>query len=176
MQESLEIIELGNPLLRQKSKCVENFEDAAIIRLIDDLLTTVKISNGVGIAAPQVGQLWQLLIIASHPNKRYPNAPKMKPTPIINPRIMAFEGKKAKDWEGCLSIPGIRGKVPRYPTVHIEYQDRTGRVQKTVLTDFIARIFQHEYDHLEGRVYLDHVELAQDIMTEKEYQKQIVGQ
>jgi peptide deformylase len=93
---------------------------------------------------------------------------------MINPSILAHSTQIAKGWEGCLSIPGIRGLVPRYQAIEVEYTDRDGKLQKLELTDFVARIFQHEYDHLDGIVFLDRLESTQDIITEQEYQKRIV--
>ena len=123
--------------------------------LIDDLIATVMSANGVGIAAPQVAQQYRLLVVASRPNPRYPNAPEMEPTAMINPTIVTHSAEVAKDWEGCLSIPGIRGFVPRYQNIEVEYFDRNGKLQKQDLSGFVARIFQHEYDHFDGIVYLD---------------------
>jgi peptide deformylase len=171
MTEILEIIELGHPILRQKAQEIEEIRDDRIQILIDNLLTTVKHANGVGIAAPQVAESYQLMIVASRPNLRYPNAPSMEPTPIINPRILSHSTETVKGWEGCLSIPGIRGNVPRYQAIEIEFLDRFGNPQKVEMTDFVARIFQHEYDHFNGVVFLDRVESTTDLITEKEYQK-----
>jgi len=127
----------------------------------------------VGIAAPQIAASYRLFIVASRPNARYPHAPEMQPTAMINPRIIANSSEMVKGWEGCLSVPGVRGLVPRYQTIQIEYTDRNGNLQKQELTDFIARIFQHEYDHLEGLVFLDRVENNRDLISEEEYQKLI---
>jgi peptide deformylase len=80
-----------------------------------------------------------------------------------------------KGWEGCLSVPGIRGLVPRYRAIEVDYTGRDGQLHRQELTDFVARIFQHEYDHLEGIVFLDRVESTQDLMTEQEYQQQVVS-
>lgn len=171
MADSLDIIELGHPILRQTAQAIANIQDNQIQALIDRLLVTVKQSNGVGIAAPQVAQSYQLMIVASCPNPRYPTAPEMEPTPMINPRILSYSTKMVKGWEGCLSVPGIRGLVPRYQAIEVEYYDRTGNLQTTQLTDFVARIFQHEYDHFNGVVFLDRVESTQDLITENEYQK-----
>ncbi len=173
MAKILEIIQLGDPLLRAKAEAVENIQDWRIQKLIDDLITTVKQANGVGIAAPQVAASDRLFIVASRPNPRYPNAPEMEPTPMINPKILASSTETVKGWEGCLSIPGIRGLVPRSQAIEVEYTDRNGKLQKQELTDFVARIFQHEYDHLDGIVFLDRLESTHDIMTEQEYQKRI---
>ena len=169
--EILTIIELGNPVLRQKASLVENIQDERIQKLIDDLTLKVTKANGVGIAAPQVAQTSRLFIVASRPNPRYPNAPEMEPTAIINPRILGHSTETVKGWEGCLSIPGIRGLVPRSQAVEVEYTDRHGKSQKQEFTDFVARIFQHEYDHLDGIVFLDRLESNFDLITEQEYQK-----
>lgn len=174
MTEILEVVQLGNPLLRAPAQVIKNIHAERIQKLIDDLMATVGQANGVGIAAPQVAQSERLFIVASRPNLRYPHAPKMEPTAMINPHILAHSSEVEKGWEGCLSIPGIRGNVPRYRAIEIEYTDRNGKLQKQELTDFVARIFQHEYDHLDGIVFLDRLESTQDIITEQEYQKQIV--
>jgi len=168
------IIKLGNPILRQKAAAVENIQDKKIQNLIDELITSVAQANGVGIAAPQIAASYRLFIVASRPNARYP-APEMQPTAMINPRIIAHSSEMLKDWEGCLSVPDIRGLVPRYQTIEVEYTDRYGNLQKQELTDFIARIFQHEYDHLEGLVFLDRVENNHDLISEEEYQKSVMG-
>jgi peptide deformylase len=97
----------------------------------------------------------------------------MEPTAAIEPRIVAHGDEIVKDWEGCLSIPGLRGLVPRYRTIEVEYTTRDGRIQTQILTDFVARIFQHELDHLNGLVFLDRIESTQDLYTEQEYQKLI---
>ena len=173
MNELAPIIKLGNPILRQKAVVVENVQDEKIQNLIDELITSVVQANGVGIAAPQIATSYRLFIVASRPNARYPHAPEMQPTAMINPQIVAHSSEMIKDWEGCLSVPGIRGLVPRYQTIEVEYTDRNGSSQKQELTDFIARIFQHEYDHLEGLVFLDRVENNQDLISEEEYQKSV---
>jgi peptide deformylase len=167
------ITQLGNPILRQKAKEVTSIKNYSTQRLIDKLLTTVIKVNGVGLAAPQLNKPWRIFILASHPNPRYPKAPQMKPRAIINPQILATSGKKIKDWEGCLSIPGIRGLVPRYEAVRVEYTDRMGKHIKARYKNFIARIFQHEYDHLEGIVFLDRLQTTKEIITEQEYQKMV---
>jgi len=175
MAEILEIIQLGHPVLRLIAQSVENIRDQRIQKLIDDLIATVASANGVGIAAPQVAQGDRLFIVASRPNLRYPNAPEMEPTAMINPKLLAYSTEVIKGWEGCLSIPGIRGLVARSQAIEVEYTDRNGKLQKLELTDFVARIFQHEYDHLDGVVFLDRLESNQDIVTEQEYQKLLVS-
>lgn len=169
----LQIAQLGHPVIRKKSLPVKDVNEMYIQKLIDDLTFTVMDVDGVGIAAPQVYQSLRLFILASHPNPRYPNAPNMKPTAIINPVILSKSKTTAKDWEGCLSIPGIRGLIPRSTSITVEYTTRDGKKVQKSFKDFVARIFQHEYDHLEGIVFLDRVETTKDLITEKEYQKLI---
>ena len=171
MSELLEIIQLGHPILRSQAQTVDNIHSSQIQSLINNLLTIVSAANGVGIAAPQVAMSERLFIVASRPNPRYPNAPQMQPTAMINPQILAHSSDSVKGWEGCLSIPGIRGLVPRYQAIEVEYSDRTGKLHQQELTDFVARIFQHELDHLDGIVFVDRLQSTQDLITEQEYQK-----
>ena len=175
MAELLNVVELGAPVLRNRAQAVTDADSDRIQSLIDDLLLTVEKSNGVGIAAPQVGRSDRLFIVASRPNLRYPTAPSMEPTAMINPQILAHSDETVKGWEGCLSVPGIRGLVPRYRSIAVEYVDRWGQLQQREFADFVARIFQHELDHLNGLVFLDRVESSHDLMTEKEFQQRIVA-
>ncbi|HLO47846.1 MAG TPA: peptide deformylase [Kamptonema sp.] len=174
MAEILQVSQLGDPVLRRPAQTIENLADEQVQKLIDDLIHTAQNAKGVGIAAPQVAQSYRLLIVASRPSDRYPQAPTMEPTAMINPRIIARSNDVVKGWEGCLSIPGIRGLVPRSQKIEIEYTSRDGKLHRQELMDFVARIFQHEYDHLDGIVFLDRVENTQELMTEQEYQQQIV--
>ncbi|MCL6435951.1 MAG: peptide deformylase [Leptolyngbyaceae cyanobacterium HOT.MB2.61] len=174
MTESLQIIELGNPILQQRSHPVVDVRSDRVQKLIADLMLTVRNANGVGIAAPQVAQPDRLFIVASRPTPRYPNAPEMEPTAIINPRFLAHSDEVVKDWEGCLSVPGIRGLVPRYQAIEVEYTGQNGKLYRQEMNGFVARIFQHELDHLDGIVFLARVESVQDLMSEKEYQERIV--
>lgn len=175
MSEILEIIQLGHPVLRSKAQNVDNIHAPQVQDLINNLLVTVIAANGVGIAAPQVTSRDRLFIVASRPNPRYPNAPEMEPTAMINPQILTNSSELVTGWEGCLSIPGIRGLVPRYQAIEVEYSDRNGKLHKQELTDFAARIFQHELDHLNGIVFVDRLKSTQDLITEQEYQKLITS-
>lgn len=168
----LQVIQLGHPTIRRVAHPVKDLADDRFQALIGNLIATCQDADGVGIAAPQVDESIRLFIIASRPNARYPNAPLMPPTPIINPKILSRSPKKKKDWEGCLSIPGIYARVPRHTWVRVEYTDRQGKRVKARFGDFIARVFQHEYDHLDGIVFLDRAK-SRDIVTQKEYLKQL---
>ena len=169
----LQIAELGQPIIREKCLEVKGFKDKEVQSLIEDMIATVKEVDGVGIAANQVYENLRLFVLASHPSKRYPKAPNMIPTAMINPKLISHSKALQKDWEGCLSIPGIRGNVPRFKQIEVEYTDKDGKAKKKTLKTFLARIFQHEYDHLEGKVFLERLETTKDIITEKEFQKMI---
>jgi peptide deformylase len=169
--KKLTIHQLGNSILREIAQPITNVSDREIQKLIDDMLITLKERKGVGLAAPQVGRSLQLIIVASHPNERYPDAPQMEPLAMINPNIISYSVEIDKGLEGCLSVPLIRGLVPRYREIEVQYLDRHGDRQVTKFTDFVARIFQHEYDHLDGKVFLDRVENTLDLVSEEEYKK-----
>jgi peptide deformylase len=127
----------------------------------------------MGITSPQISVSKRLFIMASKPNNRYPNAPTMKPKAIINPKILAYGEEVEKDWEGCLSLPNVRGLVPRAMEIEVSYFTRKGDEVHEVLEGFLARIFQHEFDHLNGTVFIDRVESTLDIVMEKEYLRMI---
>jgi peptide deformylase len=170
MTEVLEVSQVGNPILRQIAQPIDRLDPTHQI-LIDNLMATLIQSNGVGIAAPQVAASYRVMIVASRPNPRYPNAPEMEPTVMINPRILRTSEEIVKDWEGCLSVPSIRGLVPRYEAIEVQYCDRRGKLHEERLTGFVARIFQHEIDHLDGMVFLDRLETTHDIISDQEYLK-----
>jgi peptide deformylase len=142
--------------------------------LIDDMLATLRDANGVGIAAPQVYEPASVFIVASGPNPRYPDAPEMEPEVVINPEILERSDGLVKGWEGCLSIPGIRGLVPRHRRIYVRYTTIGGDEVEREFLDFVARVFQHEDDHLRGIVFLDRLDSSRDVVTEAEYQRQFV--
>jgi peptide deformylase len=168
-----EIAKLGENILRKKAKKVKDIKSEKIQNIIKEMLDCVKKSNGVGLAAPQIFHSYQILIISSRPNERYPNAPFMEDEIIINPQIIKKSKRKEKGWEGCLSIPGIRAEVPRHTKIKVKYTTINNEEKIKSFEDFIARVFQHEYDHLKGLVYLDRVIDSKDIITEELYFKKI---
>jgi peptide deformylase len=135
------------------------------------MIRTMRKARGVGIAAPQVGKSLRLFIVASHPNPRYPKAPAMLPLPMINPELLWHSKETVTEWEGCLSIPGLRGQVPRYRRIKVRYVTANGDSKTAVLKDFVARIFQHEFDHVNGLVFLDRVRDSRTFLTESQYRK-----
>ncbi len=174
MKSSKKIVnfaQLGDPVLRRKAEQVDDVSSIYIQNVIESMFTKLSLSNGVGLAAPQIFHSVCIIIVASRPSERYPFAPEMDPLVMINPSFEVLSKKRKKDWEGCLSIPGIRALVVRYDKIKINYLDRLGSQQQLLAEDFVARIFQHEYDHLNGLVYLDRVEDNKDIIVETEFQK-----
>lgn len=173
MSTDFTIHQLGHPLLRQKAEPVERIKDPAFQQQLDALLAFVIDKGGMGIAAPQVGISQRFFILSSHPNARYPYAPDVPPFAVINPEILAHSDTTSKDWEGCLSLPGIRGLVPRYEWIDVRYQTYEGETVETRYEGFMARVFQHELDHLNGHVFIDRVKSSLELMMEQEWQKQI---
>ncbi len=170
-----EIAQLGAKVLRQKAEAVADVHDVEIRQIIEAMQSTLATTSGVGIAAPQISESKQIIIIASRPTPRYPSAPLMEPTVMINPCFEVLSEAQEKGWEGCLSVPGIRALVPRYQEIMIRYADQQGGLVESRLSGFVARIFQHEVDHLEGKTYLDRVENNADIFSESEYVKLVDG-
>lgn len=168
-----DIIQLGDEVLRRQADTVTDVHSPEVKQVIADMKATLADSSGVGIAAPQIGESLCIVIIASRPTPRYPEAPTMGPVVMINPSYQATDQQQEKDWEGCLSIPGVRALVPRYRALRVEYLDEDGKQSELLLEAFPARIFQHEADHLQGMVYLDRVEDNRDIIAESEYLKLI---
>jgi peptide deformylase len=173
MAKILGVAQLGQEILRKQAQVVKQVSDEKVQLLISNMLETVMDVDGLGLAAPQVYEDMRIFIMASHSNSRYPNAPEMEPIAIINPEIIEQSEEIVKDWEGCLSIPGIRGFVPRPESVKVRFTTGAGEVKEEEFSGLPARIFQHEYDHLEGVVFLDRLESNKEIITDKEYLRMI---
>jgi peptide deformylase len=163
----MKIAQIGEDVLRTPAKQVgqSEFEQEALITFIDELLATMLEANGIGIAAPQVFDPRAVMIIASRPNPRYPDAPDMQPLVLVNPLITHSSENKVWEWEGCLSVPGLRGRIERPDWVDVAYFDREGKTQNIKLEGVIARIFLHEFDHLIGKTWLDHITCTENIMA-----------
>lgn len=170
-----QIAQLGQPVLRHVVRNIEDPSHPTVQALIDDMLVTVADANGVGLAAPQVFQSLSLFIIASQPNPRYPQAPDLQPFALLNPEVIWSSDEKEKGWEGCLSIPGLRGIVPRHRKIGVRYLTRDGEMREEQFANFTARVFQHEFDHLKGIVFLDRMDGPQELVTEKEYLRIVSG-
>ncbi len=163
----MKIAQVGEDVLRTKAKQVEQseFNQQSLITFIDELLVTMLEAEGIGIAAPQVFDPRAIMIIASRPNPRYPDAPDMQPLVLVNPVIKQSSENKVWEWEGCLSVPGLRGHIERPDSVDVAYLDREGKAQNIKFDGFVARIFLHEFDHLMGKTWLDHITNTENIMA-----------
>lgn len=162
------IAQLGQSVLRDPVHKIEDPNDPVIQELIEDMLVTVADANGVGLAATQVYESVALFLIASRPSPRYPGAPEVEPTAMLNPEIVSASDEMEVGWEGCLSIPGMRGLVPRHRQIRVRYLTRHGELREEEYEGFLARVFQHEFDHINGLVYLDRTD-SRNLVTEKEY-------
>ena len=153
----LKVARLGHPILRQVGAQVpiKEIRSPEIQGLIDDMVETMREYNGAGLAAPQVHVSKQIAVIEVKGNPRYPDAPSIPLTVIINPLVTPLTEEAEDGWEGCLSVPDMRGVVPRYTTVRLEAYDREGKKMDVVAKEFFARVIQHETDHLNGIVFLD---------------------
>jgi len=152
------ILKMGDPRLLRVAKPVEAFGTPDLQTLIADMFETMQAAGGVGLAAPQIGVDLQLVIFGFEHSERYPDAPPVARTILLNPSITPLSPRKEDGWEGCLSVPGMRGAVPRY--VHVRYRgfDPSGAPIDREAEGFHARVVQHEVDHLLGRLYPSRIE------------------
>ena len=148
-----EILKMGDPRLLQRAEPVTEFDTPAMRELIADMFDTMHAANGAGLAAPQIGVNLQLVIFGFKQNLRYPDAPPVPETVLINPVLTPLSQETAEDWEGCLSVPGLRGVVPRWTKLRYEGCDRFGASILREVDGFHARVVQHECDHLAGILY-----------------------
>ena len=148
-----EILRMGDPRLLEVARPVLDFTTPALGALIDDMFETMAEAGGVGLAAPQIGVGLQVVIFGFARSERYPDAEAVPQTILINPRITPLSDDEDLGWEGCLSVPGLRGEVPRYTRIRYQGVDATGAPIDRTVEGFHARVVQHECDHLIGRLY-----------------------
>ncbi|MGN6827550.1 peptide deformylase [Paucibacter sp. M5-1] len=148
-----ELLKMGDPRLLRVAKPVTEFGTPALRELVADMLDTMKAANGAGLAAPQIGVDLQLVIFGFERNERYPDAPPVPLTVLINPLITPLSDAMEEGWEGCLSVPGLRGVVPRHSQLRYSGFDLEGLPIEREATGFHARVVQHECDHLLGVLY-----------------------
>lgn len=153
----LKVARLGHPVLRKITADLTRDEltSPTMQQFIDDMVETMKEYDGVGLAADQVHVSKQVAVLEVADNPRYPSKPNVPLTVLVNPKITPLSEEFEEDWEGCLSIPDLRGKVPRCKKIRVQAWDRHGAELDFVAEDFHARVIQHEFDHLHGQVYLD---------------------
>ena len=169
----LKVARLGHPVLRQVAEPVppEQILTPAIQQFIDDMIETMHEYDGAGLAAPQVHVSKQIVIMEVGPNPRRPTAPSIPLTVYINPEIIPLTDEMEEDWEGCLSVPGLRGRVPRYTKIRLRAYDRQANRIDIAVQGFHARVIQHECDHVQGKVYLDRMRSMESLTFVEEWMK-----
>jgi peptide deformylase len=173
----LKVAHLGHPILRQVAEPVspEAITSPEIQQLIDDMLETMAEYDGAGLAAPQVHVSRRVVIYGVRGNPRYPDADDVPLTVLVNPKITPATSEMDEDWEGCLSVPDLRGQVPRHTRVKVEAYGRDGRPLRFSADGFHARVLQHECDHLDGVVYLDRMRSMATLSFLPEFHKHWIG-
>ena len=148
-----EVLRMGHPVLREKAKPIEKLGTPELRALVADMKDTMAAKNGAGLAAPQIGVSQRVVIFGIDKNPRYPDAEEVPFTVLVNPKITLLTREVESDWEGCLSVPGLRGVVPRYTKLRYTGTDEEGNAIDRVAEGFHARVVQHECDHLDGILY-----------------------
>jgi peptide deformylase len=169
-----EIVELGDPVLRERAREVtpDELRGDAVQKLIDDMIETMRGANGAGLAANQVGETLRIAVVEVRPdNPRYPYKPAVPLTVIVNPVIEPLDEDVEQINEGCLSVPNLRGEVPRHMTIRVHYLDREGGEQEEVRRGLTAGTFQHELDHLDGTLFLDRVSDPSTLSTWEQFER-----
>jgi len=169
----LKVTRLGHPVLRRVAEpvAIEAILRPEFQQFIDDMIETMHEYEGVGLAAPQVHVSQQVAVLEVGKNPRRPDVPSVPLTVLINPRVTMLTEETVDGWEGCLSIPEMRGVVPRYTELRVDALDRTGKPVEFIAKDFHARVIQHEYDHLQGKVYLDRMPSLDTLSHLAEWQR-----
>jgi peptide deformylase len=147
------ILRMGDPLLLQRAQEVTAFDTPELHALVADMQDTMHAANGAGLAAPQIGVSLRVVIFGFVHNARYPDAPAVPHTVLVNPELTFLDKEMEDGWEGCLSVPGMRGLVPRYVRLRYRGFDPFGRPIDRTVDGFHARVVQHEVDHLDGILY-----------------------
>jgi len=148
-----EVLKMGDPRLLEKARPVERFGTPELEALLADMRDTMAHLNGAGLAAPQIGVSLRVVIFGVHRNPRYPDVEEVPDTVLINPVLEPIGDEMEEDWEGCLSVPGMRGVVPRYRELRYMGFDEKGQPIDRIVDGFHARVVQHECDHLDGILY-----------------------
>jgi peptide deformylase len=158
----LPIVQIGHPVLRERAREVgaEELASVEVQQLIDDLVETMRAAGGAGLAAPQVGVPLRLFVVEVRENRRYPYKPPIPLHVLVNPIVTPRTERTFPSYEGCLSIPNLRGLLPRFAEVDVDHLDRDGRPQRLTARGLSAGTFQHEHDHLDGILIVDRADPA----------------
>jgi peptide deformylase len=169
-----EIVEIGHPVLRERARELtpDQLGSAEVQRLIDDMIETMRAANGAGLAANQVGEAVRVAVVEVRPgNPRYPYKPPIPLTVIVNPSVEPLDDEVEQINEGCLSVPNLRGEVPRHVNIRVRYVDREGNEHEEVRRGLTAGTFQHELDHLDGVLFVDRVTDPTTLTTWAEFER-----
>ncbi len=169
----LKVARMGHPILRQVAPAVDSAEitSPAFQQFIQDLIETMQEYRGLGLAAPQVHRSVRLCVVEVEENPRYKNKKLSGLTIFINPEIEHLTDEKDSYWEGCLSVPGLRGLVARTNKIRVNYLDQHGKKQETVVEGFLSTVLQHEFDHLDGKLYIDRLVDTTKLSFEEEFDR-----
>ena len=173
----LKVARLGHPVVRTPAQPVDpaQISTPEFQRLIDDMIETMREYSGVGLAAPQVHLSLQIAVLEVDHHPRYPDMPSVPLTCLINPVVTVTDRSLVEEWEGCLSIPELRGNVPRFRQLRVTALGRDGEALDFVAEDFHARVIQHETDHLKGEVYLDRLPHMRSLSHLAEFQRFVIA-
>ena len=173
MRRPLRIAQIGHPILRQPTRILtrEELLSEEIQSFLDDLVETMREASGAGLAANQVYQSLRICAVEVRNNSRYPYRPNIPLTILVNPVLTPAGDETFINYEGCLSVPNLRGQVRRHCEVHVEALDREGNSISTVVKGMTAATYQHEVDHLDGRIFLDRVEDPNSVVTLENFQR-----
>jgi len=173
----LKVARLGHPAIRSPAAPVDPDQIATpeFQGLLDDMVETMREYSGVGLAAPQVHLSIQVAVLEVDHHPRYPDMPSVPLTFLINPQLTILDSSALEDWEGCLSIPDMRGVVPRFKQLRVTALGRKGEALDFVATDFHARVVQHENDHLKGEVYIDRMPNMRTLSHLAEWQRYLLA-
>lgn len=169
----LEILQVGHPILREHARELshEELASAEVQTLIDDMIETMHAANGAGIAAPQVGRSLAICLVEIRGNPRYPYLPSIPLTVLVNPKITPRADETFSNYEGCLSVPNLRGRVTRSTEIDLSYLDRSGARTDCVVRGLSAGVYQHECDHLVGALFVDRVSDPRSLTTWPEFER-----
>ena len=162
-----DILTIGHPMLRERAQPVKDF--SAVHAIIDTMIQRVRAKQGAGIAAPQIGVDRRIAVVEVRPTKLFPDRPGSPLHIMINPEIIDTSHDMATDWESCFSVPDMIGVVPRHQMVVVRYATRVGEIVTQRFEGYVARVVQHEVDHLEGILYTDRMDSLGTFMTRKNY-------
>lgn len=162
------VLKMGDSHLLQVSEPIAQFDNEELPKLLEDMFDTMEALDGAGLAAPQIGVFKRVVIFGVNQNPRYPHAEPVPTTVLINPEVQVLDEDTEVGWEGCLSVPGMRGLVPRYKKIRYRGYDPSGNVIQREAQDFHARVVQHEVDHLDGILYPMRIEDMRNFGFESE--------